>query len=333
MSQFGQMQHWNYEPATSYFPDECGEVIGSGGEFYIPNQKKDKPVTLFNGEICRYLNLYFTSEENVRGVKGYKYSGTERTVDNGTKYPENECFSSGEKVPSGVMNITTCRYGAPVMVSFPHFYSADPYFGSLIDGLKPSKEKHEFYITLEPTSGIPIDVAVRLQANVMIRPVSNVAMYEEAPVLFFPVIWFEQRVRFPEQMLEDVKTVSLVPTIGYICAAVLVAIGAIILAYLMYDKFVVGKRLRKENEKGGNIRKNMIEVNRFSGKASEESPLVFKNSDDYKPVHSISELDVKSESTQLPIAPLATIEADDLDLDLDNNDNTLIEKEFIMTPQ
>lgn len=334
MSQFGQVQNWNFQPQTSYFPDECSEVIGSGGEFYTQHQTKDKPVQLFNGEVCRYLNLYYSNEENIHGVKAYKYSGTERTVDNGTKYPENECFSYGDKLPSGLMNITACRFGAPVLVSFPHFYAADPYYLGLIDGLSPSKEKHEFYITLEPRVGIPVDVAVRLQANVMIRPIPNVAMYENAPVIFFPVIWFEQKVKVPDEMLEEIKTVIIIPTIGYICAALVVAIGTIIATYFIFNKFIREKSNRAELEKG-NKAKNLIEVSRFNGKSLEDSPLVFKNKPNSISISPVTDHENKLNASEDPTAPLATSELDDTFPDTygNINEDVVAEKESIMTPQ
>lgn len=67
----------------------------------------------------------------------------------GTKYKENECFCNGECVPSGVINVTACRLGAPVFMSFPHFFNADPYYQDQIEGMSPNKEKHQFSMTLE----------------------------------------------------------------------------------------------------------------------------------------------------------------------------------------
>lgn len=70
----------------------------------------------------------------------------------GTLNRENECFCNGHCVPSGVLNVSTCRQNSPTFLSLPHFYDADPYFVNAVEGLKPEKEKHEFYITLEPVS-------------------------------------------------------------------------------------------------------------------------------------------------------------------------------------
>jgi hypothetical protein len=53
-------------------------------------------------------------------------------------------------VPSGVLNNTACRLGAPAFMSYPHFYLGDQYYLDQIEGMKPEKEKHEFYAILEP---------------------------------------------------------------------------------------------------------------------------------------------------------------------------------------
>lgn len=147
---------WNYQTETPYYPSPCNEVRGSGGEFYPPGQTKDKPLSFFNGELCRYMDLYYTEEQEINGLKVNKYAATERSVDNGTKYSEYSCFSYGESLPSGVMNVSACRYGAPVFVSFPHFYAADPYYLQFVDGLQPDKSQHEFYIAMEADTGIPV---------------------------------------------------------------------------------------------------------------------------------------------------------------------------------
>lgn len=108
-----------------------------------------------------------------------------------TADPENWCFCSGGVCnPSGVANISTCRFGAPVFVSFPHYYLADPYYIEQVEGLSPDKKLHEFHVDLEPVisaskshlctlmpsffirqeMAVPTAVQARLQVNVLIEP-------------------------------------------------------------------------------------------------------------------------------------------------------------------
>lgn len=295
ISQLGQIRTWNYDTETDYYDSPCNDVLGSGGEFYPPGQTKNQPITFFNGELCRYLNLYFDEEKDINGLSVYKYASTERSVDNGTAYSEYECFTSKrdelEELPSGLMNVSACRYGAPVFVSFPHFYAADPYYLDLVDGLEPEKEQHEFQITMEPNMAIPVDVSARLQVNVKVQAYPDIGLFQETPTIYFPVFWFEQRVRIPEEMLRELVMAGSLPLIGYICCSVIVIIGAIIAIYAqcidrMRQPHVLKKRdnelmTTKNGLANENFNRNLIE--------QQSKPLVkddkLLGSIEFKPMH------------------------------------------------
>lgn len=149
-SQLGVLKQWNYAPRTEIFPDKCGKLYGSMGEFHPTYASPNKPLAVFTPDMCRTLEIDFKEEVDVHGVKGFKYVGGERLVDNGTRYPENSCFCAGECMPSGVLNISNCRFGTPVFMSYPHFLHADPYYVSHVDGMKPSPDKHELFVVIEP---------------------------------------------------------------------------------------------------------------------------------------------------------------------------------------
>ena len=247
ISQFGTVKYWNYNDRTNYFAGKCGEVYGSAGEFYPPNQTKNKPISFFSPDMCRSISLDFSEEVSIDGVTGYKYSGGKKTVDNGTAYPENKCFTTGKSVPSGVLNVTSCR-NAPVFMSFPHFYGADPYYLNQVEGMQPKKEDHEFYITLEPKTGIPIEVAARFQVNALIRPVENIGLYRLAPYMFFPVLWFEQKVRISSAMTAEIKTVLKIPTIGFICFVLMIAIGVVMIMWRQITRWLCGRTYETEQD-------------------------------------------------------------------------------------
>lgn len=42
--------------------------------------------------------------------------------------------------------------GAPIIMSFPHFYQADEKFISAIKGMHPNKEEHESFVDINPVS-------------------------------------------------------------------------------------------------------------------------------------------------------------------------------------
>lgn len=118
-------------------------------------------------------------------------------LDNGSVYPENSCFCPGECQRSGVMNVSACRYGSPGFLSLPHFHRADPWYLEQVSGLEPSASDHDFYLVLEPRTGIPLEVAARFQINIMTSPVQDIAFATDLPTRFFPMLWLEQRVTAP----------------------------------------------------------------------------------------------------------------------------------------
>lgn len=81
----GQIYAWNYKTHNGIFDGECGEVKGSMGEFFPPNLKPQDSVYLYVPNICRAVPLDYTETVKIHGVNAYKYSGTERLVDNGKK--------------------------------------------------------------------------------------------------------------------------------------------------------------------------------------------------------------------------------------------------------
>ena len=45
---------------------------------------------------------------------------------------------------------------APLALSMPHFYQADPKFLEAVGGLNPEKEKHQFFMDVVPEFGFPL---------------------------------------------------------------------------------------------------------------------------------------------------------------------------------
>jgi hypothetical protein len=93
----------------------------------------------------------YTEDVEKNGVTFYRFAGTRKMFASASENPDNWCFCSGGTCnPSGVTNSTTCRYGSPAFVSFPHYYEADTFFQNQVEGLNPQKDSHQFHVDLEP---------------------------------------------------------------------------------------------------------------------------------------------------------------------------------------
>ena len=116
-----QVYSWNHETQGA-FPDGCGLVQGSAGEFYPPGMNKDF-IQLFSNDLGRSIKLTFNKEVSVHGINSHEYRVDRKTFANGTDSPENACYEpQNVTLRSGVFNTSLVRFGAPVFISQPHFY-------------------------------------------------------------------------------------------------------------------------------------------------------------------------------------------------------------------
>ncbi len=69
--------------------------------------------------------MQFIETMKLEGITGNKYIGTKDMLDNGESVPSRRCFCpNGNCGPSGTLNISSCKFGAPAFVSMPHFLSS-----------------------------------------------------------------------------------------------------------------------------------------------------------------------------------------------------------------
>ncbi|KAK4875498.1 hypothetical protein RN001_011920 [Aquatica leii] len=208
--EFGTLQNWNYQNHTGFFKGHCGEVYGSAGEMY-PRNLKPTYIYLFSSEMCRTAKLNFVRNVTVKDILGYKFAPEIEVFDNGSKLKENVCYDN--KYPSGILNISSCKDHAPVYLSLPHFYYADPSYVDAVEGLYPEKNKHELYVAIEPKTGVIIDLSARLQINVQLQPLPGFGKFADLPNLLFPVLWFEQVVLASDDLASNLKLLFRLPLI------------------------------------------------------------------------------------------------------------------------
>lgn len=127
--------------------------------------------------------------------------------------------------PSGVFDVSACQGGAPIVISYPHFYTADPYYLAAVTGLSPNRSKHHSYIDVEPVTGTPVDFLARIQINVDIQRDPN------SPLLL-PTLWQEFSIHITEQIANTIKSQTQTPTIGlYSISTLILVLGIIFILY------------------------------------------------------------------------------------------------------
>ena len=124
-----QVYSWNYS-TQGVFPDQCGVVHGSAGEFYTPHVQKNH-IDLFSNDLCRSIRLPFSREVEVSGIKSYEFVADKSFFANGTENPLNSCYEPvGEQLFSGVYNTSLCRS----VITSP---ALDLYSRVILPGMEP----------------------------------------------------------------------------------------------------------------------------------------------------------------------------------------------------
>lgn len=153
MDQFGyidslngmnHLPHWNEEPCTS--------IAGSEGSFFPPRDiTKSDVVHIYDKDLCRIIPLQYVERVEKDGLAADLFRLPNNSYGDAAHNPENKCYDSGEyEAVRGLQNISPCQYGAPVYISNPHFYDADPELLDSVEGLTPEREKHETYFKIQP---------------------------------------------------------------------------------------------------------------------------------------------------------------------------------------
>ena len=93
--------------------------------------------------------------------------------------------------------------------------------------LNPNEEDHSSYLSIMPKQGIPLEVAIRMQINVLVRPLPHVPLMENVEPTFYPAVWFEVLTDLPHDMVMQLRLLEWVPRFGDIFGYTFIGIGAI----------------------------------------------------------------------------------------------------------
>jgi len=245
LDKLGQIVTWNNSPHVpkKMYTGNCGEITGSAGTFFPAHPSKTY-IDYFSSDVCRSLRYKYQHEVEVKGVTGYKYSLDADMVDN--RLSDHFCYNPYPdpdlSLYSGLMNVSACKYDSPAYVSYPHFLHGDiellHQFTS--ESMQPSLSKHESYLVLEPTSGIPLEVAIRLQINTLLRPLTrhfdgddssqtfDINLLKGLDTIYYPMIWFETVVRLDDDMASQMRLMTSAPKIGLGVGIGMIVVGTIL---------------------------------------------------------------------------------------------------------
>jgi len=235
----GRIAAFNYSTHSSFYPGKCGQYFGSP-DLSPPYLQETKKQYIFNPDLGRTLELTLANKNTkIRGTTGYEYKMDSLFFANSTLNEENWCFEHGSPMPSGVFNASACRFGAPVYMSQPHFYQADPYYLDFVSegSQEPNQSLHETSMVFEPVSGVAMRVTARFQVNVKLDKIPELTKFKHLPKLtYLPTIWFEEHLELPQKLTTMMWFLGNLTLIFIIMGALLIAIGVTLSVYGLFEK-------------------------------------------------------------------------------------------------
>ncbi|TNN55536.1 Lysosome membrane protein 2 [Liparis tanakae] len=121
------------------------------------------------------IHMEFEKDVEVKGIPAYRFTPPRSVFASKEENPANEgfCVSPKECLGTGLLKVSPCRKGAPVVASFPHFYLGENKYAAAIGGLSPKREHHQTFLDLNPTTGVIVRANKRAQVNILINRISG----------------------------------------------------------------------------------------------------------------------------------------------------------------
>nr|XP_020480783.1 scavenger receptor class B member 1 isoform X1 [Monopterus albus] len=233
-----KVDSWNGLTNLKYWrTPQCNMINGTAGQLWPPFITKERTLPFYSPDACRSLEFVYQRSGTFKGIPLYRYVAPKTMFANGTEYAPNEGFCPCRQ--SGLLNVSSCRYNSPVFISQPHFFNADPVLLDYVRGLHPSEEEHGLFIDIHPLSGVPLNVAIRLQLNLLMKRVEGITETGRISEVVMPMIWFEESGYIDGPVLNTFRTnLVVIPTVMEYLQYVFIALGLamIVIAALVYHR-------------------------------------------------------------------------------------------------
>lgn len=241
----GRVKEYNRSPVMNWWVpgSKCDQLGGQDGGTLAPGLEKDESLDLFIDLMCRRIVLEYEGDQHYpEDLTAHRYvpppnaMGSHLDEDPLRRNEENSCYcvDGFACLKSGVLNMGPCKrtpdrpLGAPLALSYPHFYEADPHYLSAVEGLRPEKERHQFYVDVSPEFGFPLAIRPRFQLNLIIERDQDIPLLSKFPErLVLPFLWAQDGFDQPSvPMAQAIKKGLDIPAkFSRLIGVVLLALG------------------------------------------------------------------------------------------------------------
>ncbi|XP_078257889.1 lysosome membrane protein 2-like [Rhinoraja longicauda] len=209
---FTQILEWKGNKSLDWWTtDACNMINGTDGTSFHPLISKNEMLHFFSSDLCRSLYGTFEQELAVKRIPAYRFVLPSEVFANASENPANSgfCVPADDCLGTGLLNVSICRQGAPIILSSPHFYQADPKYIDDIEGMHPNKINHETYLDINPLTGLLVRAAKRVQINVYVEQVIEFRQTGNVQSLVFPVMYLNESVLIDDSSAAKLNSIIL----------------------------------------------------------------------------------------------------------------------------
>ncbi|XP_063745278.1 lysosome membrane protein 2-like isoform X2 [Eleginops maclovinus] len=230
---YGHVETWKDQRQLTFWnSNQSNSINGSDGSAFHPLLDKNERIYIFTPDLCRSIHMEFEKDVEVKGIPAYRFTPPRSVLASKKENPANEgfCVSPKECLGTGLLKVSPCRKGAPVVASFPHFYLGDEKYVAAIEGMSPQREHHQTYLDLNPTTGVIVRANKRAQINILFNKIPGFPKTKALNETIFPVMFLNESVVIDDASAARVHKLLLIVTLVSNFPLIIVGLGAIMLA-------------------------------------------------------------------------------------------------------
>ncbi|KAM6903038.1 lysosome membrane protein 2-like [Xenentodon cancila] len=233
---YGRIKTWKGQSRLTFWTSNESNVInGSDGSAFHPLLKKNERIYIFTPDLCRTIYMDFEKDVEVKGIPAYRFTPPRSVLASKEENPANEgfCVTPKECLGTGLLKVSPCRKGAPVVASFPHFYHGEDKYVAAIKGLSPEREHHQTFLDLNPTTGVIVRASKRAQVNILINRISGFPKTKLLNDTIFPVMFLNESVVIDDASAARVQKLLKIAMVVSNFPLIIVGLGGILLLVLI----------------------------------------------------------------------------------------------------
>ncbi|XP_029300539.1 lysosome membrane protein 2-like isoform X2 [Cottoperca gobio] len=231
--EYGHVETWKGKSELNFWTsNQSNSINGSDGSAFHPLLEKNERIYIFTPDLCRSIYMEFEKDVEVKGIPAYRFTPPRSVLASKEENPANEgfCVSPRECLGTGLLKVSPCRKGAPVVASFPHFYLGEDKYVAAIGGMSPQREHHQTFLDLNPTTGVIVRANKRAQINILINRLTGFPKTRLLNDTIFPVMFLNESVVIDDASAARVHKLLLIVTLVSNFPLIIVGLGAIMLA-------------------------------------------------------------------------------------------------------